>query len=133
MIRFDVNGDSERGYLSFFDSLDIQFEIKRIYYIYNVSKGICRGKHAHKQLNQILWCPYGSIEVELDNGYKKEKFFLDHPSFGLFVLKGIWHEMIWKKKNSVLCVAASDYYNEDDYIRNYDEFLMLNKQGYWKE
>ena len=64
---------------------------------------------------------------------KKKEFLLDSPEKGLLVGKGIWHEMYWLKENSVLCVAASDYYNEKDYIRDYDEFLKLVKEGYWKD
>lgn len=125
-------GDSNIGYLSFFEAnKDIPFEIKRIYYTYGVPVNTKRGMHAHKKLQQVLWCPYGKIEVILDNGKKKESFLLDSPEKRLLVLKGFWHDMYWRKKNSVLCVAASDYYTEEDYIRDYDEFLKYVKEGYW--
>jgi len=121
------------GFLSFFEAnKDIPFEIKRIYYIYNVPKDVKRGMHAHKTLQQLLWCPYGEIEIELDDGKEKNKYLLDSPEKALLVLKGYWHNMVWKKENSVLCVAASDYYNDKDYIRDYNEFLRLVKEGYWK-
>lgn len=120
------------GTLSFLESKkDIPFEIKRIYYTYNVDEGLQRGGHAHKNLIQLLFCPYGSIEVTIDNGFSKEKIILDSPNKGLIIENGIWRNMIWKMKNSVLCVAASEYYNEQDYIRDYDEFLKYVKEGYW--
>jgi dTDP-4-dehydrorhamnose 3,5-epimerase-like enzyme len=127
-------GDKDIGYLSFFEAnRDIPFPIKRIYYTYGVPVGTKRGMHAHKTLQQLLWCPYGEIEVVLDNGKKKKSYLLESPEKALLVLKGYWHDMYWKKEGSVLCVAASDYYNEDDYIRDYDEFLKYVEEGYWDD
>lgn len=112
------------GKLSFVESShDIPFEIKRIYYIYNVDAGIHRGFHAHKLNKQLLYCPYGKIEIIVDDGKNKESVILDNPSKGLVLYPGLWREMIWQQKDSVLCVAASEYYEENEYIRNYDEFL----------
>lgn len=134
LIKITTTGDPTTGHLSFFESQkDIPFDIKRIYYTYDVPVGTKRGMHAHKNLQQILWCPYGSIEVILDDGVKKESYLLDSPEKALFVLKGYWHDMYWRKEGSVLCVAASDYYNEDDYIRDYDTFLKYVDEGYWKD
>lgn len=134
ILTLKTNGDNSIGFLSFFEAnKDIPFEIKRIYYTYNVPIGTKRGMHAHKELNQFLWCPYGVIKVVLDNGCEKKEFLLDSPEKGLLVGKGIWREMYWLEENSVLCVAASDYYNEKDYIRDYDEFLKLVKEGYWTD
>ena len=134
LLTLKTNGDNSIGFLSFFEAnKDIPFDIKRIYYTYNVPIGTKRGMHAHKELNQFLWCPFGEIKVVLDNGNEKKEFLLDSPEKGLLVGKGIWREMYWLKENSVLCVAASDYYNEKDYIKDYDEFLKLVKEGYWKD
>lgn len=114
------------GDLSFFEELkDIPFEIKRIYYTYNVPVQTKRGGHAHKDLQQILFCPYGKIKVLLDNGYEKEEFTLSSPNNGLLIGNNIWRDMIWEQENSVLCVAASKLYSENDYIRDYKEFLEL--------
>lgn len=124
---------SSIGSLSFFQTTDIGFEIKRIYYIYDVPKAANRGFHAHKNLCQFAWCPYGDISFILDDGHSKQEVRLNNPSEGLLIQKGIWREMIWNKENSVLCVAASDYYDENDYVRDYDEFLRLVKEGYWHE
>ncbi|MBV1756284.1 MAG: FdtA/QdtA family cupin domain-containing protein [Dethiosulfatibacter sp.] len=134
IISSKKNGNHSIGYLSFFESnKDIPFEIKRIYYTYSVPVGIKRGMHAHKTLKQLLWCPYGEIEVILDDGKEKVSYILDSPEKGLLILKGYWRDMYWKKEGSVLCVAASDYYDENDYIRDYDEFIQYTKEGYWND
>lgn len=132
LIFLNKNGKVDAGYLSFFEAeKDIPFPIKRVYYTYNVPVGTKRGMHAHKTLQQLLWCPYGEIEVILDDGKEKTSYLLDSPEKALLVLKGYWHNLYWKKEGSVLCVAASDYYDEDDYIRDYDEFIKYVKEGYW--
>lgn len=124
IINFKSIGNEKSGYLSFFESQkDIPFEIKRIYYIYDVPVNTKRGMHAHRNLQQVLWCPCGEIEIILDDGYSKEAYLLDKPEKALLVGKGLWREMYWRKEGSVLCVAASDYYDEADYIRDYEQFL----------
>ena len=85
--------------------------------------GVQRGGHAHKALRQVLWCPYGSILIRLDDGVEKTEVLLDDPARGLIVEHYMWREMIWQQADSVLCVAADSYYDADDYIRDYDEFL----------
>jgi len=134
VINLSRIGNQRYGFLSFFESeKDVPFEIKRVYYIYDVPAGTKRGMHAHKTLKQFLWCPYGAIKIVLDNGKEKKEYILDSPQKGLIVGEGIWHNMYWLKDNSVLCVAASDYYDENDYIRDYDEFLRLVQEAYWKD
>lgn len=131
-LNLKTKGNSQLGYLSFFESQkDIPFDIKRIYYTYDVPVDSKRGMHAHKNLQQILWCPYGSIEVLLDDGHSKNLYLLDSPEKALIVDNGVWRDMFWRREGSVLCVAASDYYNEDDYIRDYNEFLRYVLEGYW--
>lgn len=122
----------DMGSLAFFEAnKDIDFEIKRIYYIFDVKKGIQRGGHAHKSLKQVLFCPYGSIKILLDDGYENNEIILETPTMGIVIQEGIWRDMIWNKDNSVLCVAASEYYDELDYIRDYKEFKQYAKEGYW--
>ena len=117
------------GALSFFEGThDVAFEIKRIYYIHDVPKGVQRGGHAHIRLRQILFCPYGSIEIILDDGVEKCSVLLDDPGKGLIIGPGLWREMIWHQENAVLCVGASEYYDEKDYIRDYDDFLRYVKE-----
>ena len=111
------------GELSFFEGThDFPFDIKRIYYISKVPEGVRRGYHAHKQLKQLLFCPYGKIQLILDDGKIREEITLSDPSIGILIDHPVWREMLWLEKNSVLCVAASDYYKVEDYIRDYDEF-----------
>lgn len=121
------------GELSFFEGThDIPFDIKRIYYISKVPEGVRRGFHAHKVLKQLLFCPYGRIQLILENEHGREEIELSDPSIGVVIDQYTWREMLWLQKDSVLCVAASDFYKEDDYIRNYEEFksylLALSKQ-----
>lgn len=112
------------GKLSFFEAeRDVPFEIKRIYYIHGVPDKSQRGGHAHISLRQILFCPYGKIEILLDDGTERESILLDDPGKGLIIGPGLWREMIWHRENSILCVAASEYYDAADYIRDYDAFL----------
>ncbi len=112
-----------KGSLSFFEAdRDIPFGIRRVYYTYGVADGVERGAHAHRALWQLLVCPHGCVEVLLDDGDHRESVLLDRPSLGLIVGPYVWHSMKWHGEDSILHVAASDYYNEDDYIRNYGEF-----------
>lgn len=117
------------GELSFFESThEIPFEIKRIYYISKVPEGVRRGFHAHKELKQLLFCPYGRIQLILENNFGREEIELSDPSIGVIIDQCTWREMLWLQKDSVLCVAASDYYKEEDYIRDYDEFIEICKK-----
>ena len=118
----------DAGELSFFEAThDISFEIKRVYYISKVPEGTRRGFHAHKQLKQFLFCPYGRIQLVLENGNGREEIELSDPSIGVVIEEPTWREMLWLQKDSVLCVAVSDYYDSEDYIRDYEEFCAINK------
>lgn len=104
----------------------VPFEIKRVYYTYGTEKEIIRGHHAHKELEQLLICVYGEIEIQLDNGEgRTETIILNDPSRGLYVGPMMWHTMKWLKSDSILLVLASEHYDESDYIRNYGEFIDL--------
>ena len=113
----------DAGELSFFEGThDVDFEIKRIYYISKVPEGIRRGFHAHKSLKQLLYCPYGRIQLILENKNGREEIELSDPSIGVVIEQCTWREMLWLQKDSVLCVAASEYYDVEDYIRDYSQF-----------
>lgn len=128
VIRINTIPTVGKGELSFFEAdKDIPFDIKRIYYISKVPEGERRGFHAHKELKQILFCPYGRIQLILENKDGREEIELSDPSIGVVIDKMTWREMLWIQKDSVLCVAASDYYKVEDYIRDYDEFKRLVK------
>lgn len=114
----------DAGELSFFEGThEVPFDIKRVYYISKVPEGVRRGFHAHKELKQLLFCPYGRIQLILENKHGREEIELSDPSIGVIIEETTWREMLWLQKNSVLCVAASDYYKVEDYIRDYKEFL----------
>ncbi len=123
------------GELSFFEAThEIPFEIKRIYYISKVPEGVRRGFHAHKTLKQLLFCPYGKIQLILENNNGREEIELSDPSIGVVIDSPTWREMLWIQKDSVLCVAASDYYEPSDYIRSKEEFnSFLNHDQSSKE
>lgn len=113
----------DAGELSFFqEGTEIPFQIKRVYYISKVPEGVRRGFHAHRNLKQLLFCPYGRIQLILENKDGREEIELSDPSIGVLIEDTVWREMLWLEKNSVLCVAASELYDSDDYIRDYQEF-----------
>ena len=122
---FQQHGDDRGQLVALEEFKDIPFEIKRVYYMYDTGKGVRRGFHAHKSLEQILICIHGSCKILLDNGEEKKVVFLEKPYEGLYVSNNIWREMYDFSDDAVLMVLASDYYNESDYIRNYDEFLSM--------
>lgn len=126
---FQQHGD-ERGQLVALEELkDIPFEIKRVYYVYDIKEGVRRGYHAHKSLEQILICIHGSCKILLDNGSERKKVFLEKPYEGLYVPCDMWREMYDFSEDAVLMVLASDYYNEEDYIRDYQEFVEHVREG----
>ena len=123
VVRIKTIPTIEAGELSFFEAnQDINFEVKRVYYISKVPEGVRRGFHAHKELKQLLFCPYGKIQLILENKEIREEITLSDPSIGIIIDKPTWREMLWLEKDSVLVVAASDYYKVEDYIRDYSEF-----------
>lgn len=99
------------------------FEIKRVYYIYNTSKNEPRGFHAHKDLTQIAICINGSCNILLDDGKTKRTFKLNKPNKGLVLDKMVWHEMSDFSDDCVFLVLADNIYDESDYIRDYDDFI----------
>lgn len=125
---FQQHGD-ERGMLVALEEFkDIPFEIKRVYYMYETKSDIHRGFHAHKNLEQILICIHGSCKVRLDNGLEKKVVSLEKPYEGLYVSNDMWREMYDFSEGAVLLVLASDFYHEEDYIRDYDEFIEFSKK-----
>lgn len=115
-----------RGNLSFIEGgRHIPFEIKRVFYLYDVPTGEDRGAHAHKKLHQFLICLSGSFDVLLDDGYEKQSVHLNRPWKGLHIPPMIWASEVNFDPGSVCLVLASDLYDESDYIRDYQEFLRL--------
>jgi dTDP-4-dehydrorhamnose 3,5-epimerase-like enzyme len=129
IIDFNKIGNSDVGFLIALEgNRKVSFDIKRIYYIYNVPKEIKRGFHAHKKLEQILISLRGSVKIKVDDGKEKKISELNDPSKGLYIGPGIWREMYDFSQNTVLLVLASEYYDEADYIRDYEEFKCYSKQ-----
>ena len=126
MVNLEKHGD-ERGELIALESLSeqIDFEIKRVYYLYDTSPGVIRGLHAHKCLKQMIVCISGFCKIKLDDGTNSEIIALDDPSKGLVIENNIWREMFDFSDDAVLLVLASEHYNESDYIRNYEDFLRF--------
>lgn len=116
-----------RGYLSVIEgSLDIPFEIARVYYLYNVPEE-ARGAHAHKTLQQFMIATSGSVHVTMDDGSEKKTFILDKPWKGLYVVPGLWRTLTDFSGGAVCMVLASEKYDNADYIRDYDEFLKYKE------
>lgn len=103
--------------------IDIPFEIKRVYYITRVENEIARGYHSHRKLHQVLICINGSVKIKTKNPNEEEITELNDPSVGLYIGPYVWREMFDFTEGSVLLVLASEYYDEDDYIRNFDFYL----------
>lgn len=128
-LLFRVHNDVRGNLVAIEEEKDIPFQIKRIYYIYNVMEGAVRGLHAHKSLKQLLICIHGNCKVLLDDGKEKITVELDNPNLGLYISNAIWREMSDFSSDAVLLVLASEHYDENDYIRDYKEFLQFVKES----
>ncbi|MCE5174117.1 MAG: FdtA/QdtA family cupin domain-containing protein [Bacteroidales bacterium] len=103
-------------------NVNVPFSIRRIYYLYDIPGGESRGGHAHKELYQLIVAASGSFDVLLDDGVNKKVIKLNRPDYGLLVVPGIWRELFEFSSGSVCLVLASEKYDEDDYLREYDYF-----------
>lgn len=112
-----------RGNLAVVEKDTIPFEIKRVYYLFDVPSDSYRGGHAHKDLYQVLISLSGSFDVVLKNGTEEKKITLNKPTKGLLIKPGVWRELENFSSGSVCLVLASEVYLEDDYIYDYDEFV----------
>ncbi len=118
----------EKGNISIVENgKDVPFDINRVYYLYDIPGGEDRGAHAHKDLRQLIIAASGSFDIVLDDGNVKRSITLNRPYIGLLVVPGIWRELINFSSGSICMVLASHKYDEDDYIRDYNEFQVLKK------
>ena len=114
----------KRGNLSYIEgNRHIPFEIKRIFYLYNIPSGEDRGGHAHRNLHQFIVAVSGQFTLALDDGTSRKEYLMDNPSLGVHISPMIWGDLSNFSSDAVCMVLASDYYDESDYYRNYEEFV----------
>ena len=104
---------------------NVPFDIKRIYYLYDIPGGEARGGHAHKALYQIIVAASGAFDVLLDDGVNKKVVTLNRPDYGLFIVPGIWRELYEFSSGAICLVLASEKYDSSDYIREFADFLTF--------
>lgn len=128
LVYFDKH-HNEKGNISVVQNVkDVPFEVKRVYYLYDVPGGESRGGHAHYELKQLIVAASGSFDVVVDDGNVKRTFTLNRPYQGLLVVPGLWRELNNFSSGSVCLVLASIEYDEADYIRSYEEFVKYKRQ-----
>lgn len=126
MVELDRHHSDRKGNLSVVENgITLPFDVKRVYYIYDVPGGESRGAHAHKELSQLIVAASGSFKVTLDDGQVKRTFFLNRPYQGLYVKPGMWRDLEDFSSGAICMVLASDIYQAEDYIRDYDAFLKF--------
>ncbi len=123
MLNFNAKSDNRGSLIALENLKEIPFEIKRIYYIYDTKPEFPRGVHAHRELEQVLIMMEGSCELVLNDGKNIKNIILNRPDMGIFIGKNMWREMKNFSYGAKLLVLASDFYNEKEYIRDYEEFL----------
>ena len=125
LLNFRVRGDHDGKLIALEKGSDFPFEIKRVYYIWDTAHDVVRGRHAHRNLEQVIVCTSGSCDFILDNGQDKVTVHLDNPTQGLYIPGNIWREFTNFSENCIIMVLASEHYTESDYIRDYDEFKLV--------
>lgn len=126
VIELDKHHSDRKGNLSVVENgKTLPFDVKRAYYLYDVPGGESRGSHAHRELEQLIVAASGSFTVTLDDGRDKLTFFLNRPYQGLYVKSGMWRDLSDFSSGAIALVLASEIYKEEDYIRDYREFLQF--------
>ena len=122
--------NDHRGNLTFIESgRHIPFEIKRTYYLYDVPGGATRAGHGHRALRQLMIAMSGSFDITLDDGFEKKVIHLNRSYIGLYIPPMMWRDLDNFSSGAVCMVLASEFYNEEDYFRNYDDFLCAAREG----
>lgn len=127
LFNFEILGDDRGSLIALEENYNAPFEIKRVYYIFDTKKDVSRGFHAHINLKQIAIAVKGSCKFILDDGEQKEQIILDNPKKGLYIEGLIWREIKDFSRDCVLVVLASEYYDESDYVRDYNDFIKRIK------
>ncbi|GAB0173998.1 FdtA/QdtA family cupin domain-containing protein [Helicobacter trogontum] len=124
-MKLKIMGDKRGKLIALESNRNLPFAIKRVYYIYDTLPDEKRGFHAHKYLEQIVIAMDGACEFVLDDGKNRESVWLNRPDVGLYIGKNMWREMRNFSYGCKLMILASDFYDESEYIRDYDEFLRM--------
>ena len=122
-----ITEDKYQGFLSVYESDDLPFKVKRVFSVVNLQRGSKRGLHAHKKCNQLISCIAGEINLICDNGKKREERLLSPHIDAILIPAGIWAEQDYLEDNSVIIVFCDNSYDENDYIRDYDEYLKWKR------
>lgn len=129
IVELDRHHSDRKGNLTVVENgKTLPFNVKRVYYLYDVPGGESRGAHAHKELEQLIIAASGSFKVTLDDSKVKRTFFLNRPYQGLYVKPGMWRDLEDFSSGAVCMVLASEVFTAEDYIRNYQDFLSFRKQ-----
>lgn len=126
LIHLRINGDDRGSLIALENGHNLPFNVKRVYYIYGTKKGVSRGFHAHKKLKQLLVAVSGSVSIKCEYNGQIKEYTLSKPDEGLLIEGLVWREMHDFSADCVLMVLADEYYNEDDYIRNYKDYLKVS-------
>ena len=129
MRRFQAHGDARGQLIALEEGSEIPFEINRVYYVFDTGEGVRRGYHAHRSLEQVLVCVHGSCTIMVDDGKESMEILLDSPEVGLYIGPVTWREMHDFSPDAVLMVLVNQQYDEDDYIRDYNDFLDYLANG----
>lgn len=128
LIRLGVIGDNRGSLIALENGHNLPFDVKRVYYIYGTKSGVSRGFHAHRKLKQVLIAVSGSVTIKCEYNGQHKEYALNRPDEGLVIEGLVWREMHDFSPDCVLLVLADEYYNEADYIRDYDLFKKENGQ-----
>lgn len=123
LIRFQVHGDDRGSLIVLENGHNLPFDVKRVYYIYGTKPNVARGFHAHKKLKQLLIAVSGTVTVKCEYNGSQKEYTLNRPDEGLLIEGLVWREMHDFSSDCVLLVLADEYYSENDYIRDYNEYL----------
>ena len=128
VVELDKHHSDRKGNLTVVENgVTLPFDVKRVYYLYDVPGGESRGSHAHRELEQLIVAASGSFTVTLDDGKHRRSFFLNRPYQGLYVKPGLWRDLDNFSSGAVCMVLASEVYDSSDYIRDYQEFLRFRE------
>ena len=126
IVELDKHHEDRRGNLTVVENgVTLPFDVKRVYYLYDIPGGEGRGAHAHKELEQLIVAASGSFTVNLDDGNCKRSFVLNRPYQGLYVKPGLWRDLVDFSSGAVAMVLASEVYQKEDYIRNIKSFWIF--------